>query len=129
MRIVSFTLPNFLDSGLVDDPDSAVYAALQLTKHEVHGDDVVTERMAETDPRAAAFRGDPAVEHDRSAEYAFYTTDSAADADVHGTIEFAIVAGWRQVAIPRKSLDAQIARYGVALELVFAEHVRVEEAA
>jgi hypothetical protein len=129
MKIVSFTLPNFLDSGLVDDPDSAVYAALQLTAHEVIGDDVVTERMAETDPRAAAFRGDPAIEHDHSHEYAFYATDSAASADGFGTIEFAIVAGWRQVAVLRTNLDWQIARYGVALELVFAEHIRVEEAA
>jgi hypothetical protein len=129
MRIVSFTLPNFLDSGLVDDPDSAVYAALQLTAHEVTGDDVVTERMAETDPRAVAFRGDPAIEHDHSAEYVFYTTDSPVRNDGFGTIEFAVVAGWRQVAILRTNLDWQIARYGVALELVFAEHIRIEEAA
>lgn len=129
MRIVSFTLPGFLDSGLVDDPDSPVYAALQLTAHEVIGDDVVTERMSADDPRAAAFRGDPAIEHDHSAEYAFYATDSAADADVPGTIQFAVVAGWRQVAIPRKNLDAQIARYGIAIEMVFAEHITVEEAA
>ena len=123
MRIVSFTLPAFLSSGLVDDPTSDVYEALQDTAHEVlpDGDSVLTERMSADDPRAVAFRGHPAIEHDHTREYVLYTTDSPARCDGFGTIEIGVTAGWRRVAIRREHLGWQLARYGVAIEVVGAE--------
>lgn len=120
MRIVSFTLPNFLDSGLVDDEASPVYAALQDTAHDVDGDDVLTELMSATDPRAAVFRGHPAIEHNHTALYALYMTDSPRLCDGFGTIEIGVTGGWRRVAILRSRLDWQLSRYGVALEVLEA---------
>ena len=129
MRIVSFTLPHYLHHEYVEDETCPVYRALRDTEHTLakDGETVYTERMGAADPRAAAFRGHPAEEHDHTADYVFYTTDSPARCDGFGTIELGVVGGWRRVAIRREHEAWQLARYGVAIEVIGAE--RAEEAA
>ena len=129
MRIVSFTLPHYLHHEYVEDETCPVYRALRDTEHTLakDGETVYTERMGAADPRAAAFRGHPAEEHDHTADYVFYTTDSPARCDGFGTIDLGVVGGWRRVAIRREHEAWQLARYGVAIEVIGAE--RAEEAA
>ena len=129
MRIVSFTLPHYLHAEYEEDETCPVYRALRDTEHTLasDGETVYTERMGADDPRAVAFRGHPAEEHDHSHEYVQYTTDSPARCDGFGTIDLGVTAGWRRVAIRREHEAWQLARYGVAIEVMGAE--RAEEAA
>ena len=130
MRIVSFTLPHYMHPEYTEDPACPVWQALQTCEHYLADDGEtieVTERMGADDPRAVAFRGHPAEEHDHSHEYVQYTTDSPARCDGFGTIDLGVTAGWRRVAIRREHEAWQLARYGVAIEVMGAE--RAEEAA
>lgn len=112
-RVVYFELPGYIGPDYVEDEACPVYQALQVTVHTLgrDGETVTTERMSADDPRAAAFRGDPTIEHDVSADYAFWTTTSPASLDLFDTLSLGERNGLRLVAIRRDYSGRQIARY------------------
>lgn len=112
-RIVWFELPGYLGPDFEEDEACPVYRALRDTHHTLaaDGETVLTARMGASDPRVAAFRGHPAIEHDVSAEYSFWRTRAEERLDGFGTIPLDTVDGVRLVAIRREHEGWQLTRY------------------
>lgn len=113
-RVVFFELPHYITADYREDEACPVYRALRDTAHTLADDceTVFTERMGADDPRAAAFRGHPAIEHDVSAEYTFWIVGAGERADGFGTLSVGVEGdGRRLVAIRRVHEAWQLERY------------------